>query len=71
MGNREGKNETKWDQEGDKSLETLNLTKQTGGSQGEGGREKVVGLWTLGRLCAMVSAMKCTPGANNTLYVNF
>ena len=25
----------------------------------EGGRERVVGLWTLGRVCAMVSAVKC------------
>ena len=24
-----------------------------------GGRERVVGLWTLGRICAMVSAVKC------------
>ena len=43
-----------------------------------GGRENVVGLWTLGKVCAMVSAMKskpsdsqtCAPGANNTLYAN-
>ena len=42
------------------------------------GRERVVGLWTLGKVWAMVSAVKCkpgdsqtcTPGANNTLYVN-
>ena len=46
---------------------------------GERGREGVVGLWTLGKVCTMVSAVKCvnlaftdlTPGANNTLYVNF
>ena len=25
----------------------------------ENGRERVVGLWTLGRVCAMVSAVKC------------
>ena len=45
---------------------------------GEGGRERMVGLWTLGRVCAMVSAVKCKPGdsqtctpkASNTLYVN-
>ena len=29
--------------------ETLNLTKHTEGCQREGGRERVVGLWTLGR----------------------
>ena len=45
--------ETRWDQEGDKPRETLNLTKQT-----EGGRERMVELWTLGRVCAMVSAVK-------------
>ena len=26
---------------------------------GEAGREREVGLWTLGKVCAMVSAMKC------------
>ena len=26
---------------------------------GMGGRERVVGLWTLGKVCAMVSAVKC------------
>ena len=26
---------------------------------GKGGRESVVGLWTLGRVCDMVSAVKC------------
>lgn len=37
-----------------------------------------VGSWTLGKVCAMVSAVKdkpddsetCTPGTNNVLYVN-
>ena len=28
-------------------------------ARGEVGRERVVGLWTLGRVCAMVSAVKC------------
>ena len=37
----------------------LNLTKQTEGGQGKVGRERVVGLWTLGRVCDMVSAAKC------------
>ena len=37
----------------------LNLSKQTEISQGETGREKVVVLWTLGRVCAMLSAVKC------------
>ena len=39
--------------------ETLTLTKQTEGCQGEGGTERVVGLWTLGKVYAMVSAVKC------------
>ena len=38
---------------------TLNLTKQTEGCRGEGVWEKGVGLWTLGRVCALVSAVKC------------
>ena len=38
---------------------TLNLTKQTEGCWGEGDRERGVGLWTLGRVSAMVSAVKC------------
>ena len=39
---------------------TLNLTKQIEGCWVGGvGRERVVGLWTLGRVCAMVSAVKC------------
>ena len=37
----------------------LNLTKQTEGCWGKEVRERVVGLWTLGRVCAMVSAVKC------------
>ena len=43
----------------ERNHERLNLTKQTEGCQGEGFRERVVGLWTLGRVCAMVSAVKC------------
>ena len=38
------------DREGDKPLETLNLTKQTEGCWGEGLWEKGLGLWTLGRV---------------------
>ena len=38
---------------------TLNLTKQTEGCWGEGVWEKGVVLWTLGRVCALVSAVKC------------
>ena len=30
-------NETRWDREGDKPQETLNVTKQTEGGRGEGG----------------------------------
>ena len=37
----------------------LNLTKQAEGCWGEGDQVRVVGLWTLGRVCAMVSAVKC------------
>ena len=37
LGGREGKNETRWDQEGDKPKGTLNLTKQTEGCWGDGG----------------------------------
>ena len=36
---------------------TLNLTKQTEGCGVS--RERVVGLWTLGRVWDMVSAVKC------------
>ena len=57
LGGRKRINETRWDQEGDKPYETLNLTNQTEGCWGV--RDKVVGLWTLGRVCAMVSAVKC------------
>ena len=35
------------------------ITKQTEGCWGERGRERVVELWTLGSVCAMVSAVKC------------
>ena len=59
LGGRKRINETRWDREGDKLQETLNLTKQTKGCWGEVGKERVVGLWTLGRICAMVSAVKC------------
>ena len=38
---------------------TLNLTKQTEGCWGSGGRERGVGLWTLGWVCAIVSTVKC------------
>ena len=38
---------------------TLNLTRQTEGCWGEGVGERGVGLWTLGRVCALVSAVKC------------
>ena len=38
---------------------TLNLTKQSEGGWGEEGCKRAVGLWTLGRVCAMVSAVKC------------
>ena len=38
---------------------TLNLTKQTEGCWEEGSWEKGGGLWTLGRVCAKVSAVKC------------
>ena len=34
LGGREGKDETRWDQEGDKPYETLDLTKQTEGCRG-------------------------------------
>ena len=37
----------------------LNLKKQTEGCWGEWGRERVVRMWTLGRVCAMMSAVKC------------
>ena len=40
------------------SKETINVTKQTEGGRGEGCRERVMGLWTFGRVCAMVSAVK-------------
>ena len=36
VGSREGKNETRWDPEGDKSSEILNLRKQTEGYWGWG-----------------------------------
>ena len=52
-------NEARWDWEGDKPEVTLNLTKQTEGCWGEGGWEKGDGLWTSGRICALVSAVKC------------
>ena len=58
FGGRKRINETRWDREGDKPSETLNLTKQTEGCW-RGGRDRVVGLWTLGRVCTMVSAVKC------------
>ena len=38
---------------------TLNLTKQTEGCWGEGVGRRGLGLWTLGRVCALVSAVKC------------
>ena len=38
---------------------TLNLTKQTEGCRGEGVWEKGVGLWTLGRVCDLVSTVNC------------
>ena len=57
MGGREGKNETRWDWEGDKPGETLNLRKQTEGCWSRVGRDRVAGL--LRRVCAMVSAVKC------------
>ena len=54
------RNETRWDGEGDKPQETPKLTKRTkGGWEAGGGRDRVAGLWTLGRVCAMVSAVKC------------
>ena len=37
----------------------LNLKKQSEGCWGDGGLERVVGKWTLGRVCDMVSAVKC------------
>ena len=40
---------------------------------GEVGRERVVGLWTLGKVCAMkcvnLVIQTCTPVVNNKLYV--
>ena len=36
----------------------LNLKKQTEGCWGERGREREVGIWTLGRVWAMMSAVK-------------
>ena len=38
---------------------TLNLKKQAEACWGEGEQERVVGIWTLGRVCAMMSAVKC------------
>lgn len=53
-----------------------NLKRVVGGS---GGKDKVTGLWSLGRVCAMASAVNYvsprihrpvpTPEANNALYV--
>ena len=34
-------------------------TKQAEGCWGEGGRERVMGIWTLGRVCVMMSGVKC------------
>ena len=43
----------------------LNLKKQTEGCWGEWGQERVVGIWTLGRVCAMMSAVKCVNVASH------
>ena len=58
---------------------TLNLTKQTEGCWAEGGWEKEGGGMDIGEgmcygecceVCKPGDSQICTPGANNTLYVN-
>ena len=59
LGDREGKNETRWDIGRETNHKRLLISRNKLSVAGEGGRERVVGLWTLGRVCAMVSAVKC------------
>ena len=74
LGVRKRINETRWDREGGKPKETLNLTKQTEGCRGEGGRERVVGVMDFGEgmcygecceVCKPGDSQTCTPGDKN------
>ena len=44
----------------------LLISQNKQGCWGEGGQERRAGLWILGKVCPIVSAVKCKPGDSQT-----